>query len=211
MPTAPSVTRNPALEAHVFWFRYRREILAAIGIAILVVLGYGAYWLYSDRRDAAAAALLAVAHDANGYQQVISRYENTNAAATASLLMAEAQRKSGKYADANTTLQKFIDKHPKHDLTPTARVGIAANLQSLGRNDEALASYQRVTADFPKSYEAPFALISQVTILKAKGQKDAARRACETILTQYRESLWANEAMQQLRILKPAEEPAPAT
>src|ERR1043165_2992952 len=195
MPTAQTVTRDPTIEAHVFWYTYRREILIVIGVIVLALLGYGAYWLYTDRRDAAAAAALAKAHDAAGYQLVINRYANTNAGRAAYLLLADEQRKAGRYADDKATLQKFIEKHPKHDLVATARMAIAANLQSLGRNDEALATYQRVAADFPKSFEAPAALMAQVTMLKAKGQADGARRACETILTQYRESIWASEAM----------------
>jgi TolA-binding protein len=186
MATTQTILRDPAVEAHVFWFKYRREILLAIGAAVLVMIGYGAYWLYSYRRDTAASTLLAASHDAAAYQQMIARFENTDAGATAYLLLADAQRKENKYADSNAILQKLIDKHPKHELMPAARMAIAANLQSLGRIDEALAAFQRVAADYPKSYLAPMALISQVSILKAKGQNDAARRACETILTQYR-------------------------
>jgi hypothetical protein len=54
------------------------------------------------------------------------------------------------------------------------------------------------------------ALLSQVYILKAKGRNDDARHICETVLTQYRTSFWAGEAMQQLRLLKPAGSAAPA-
>ena len=203
MPTASTISRDPALEAHVFWFAHRREILIGLGVVVFALLVYGGYWVYSDRRDTAAAALLATAHDATGYQQVIARYENTGAGATAYLLLSDAQRKAGKYADSNATLQKFLEKHPKHELAPIARKTIAVNLESLGRTDEALAAYQRVAADYPKSYEAPAALIAQVNIYKIKGQNDAARRACETILSQYRGSIWASEAIQQLRQLKP--------
>src|SRR3954468_9219618 len=101
MPTASSITRDPAIEAHVFWFKYRREILMGIGLVVLALLGYAGYWLYTERRDSAAATLLSTAHDANGYQQVINQYENTNAGATAYLLLADSQRKAAKYADAN--------------------------------------------------------------------------------------------------------------
>jgi TolA-binding protein len=207
MPTAPTITRDPALEAHVFWFKYRREILMAIVLAVAVLLGYGGYWFYSARQDAAAAALLATAHNMTAYQQVIDQYENTNAGASAYLLLGDAQSKEGKYAESNATLQKFIDKHPKHDLAAGARMAIAANLQSQGKIDEALAAYQRVSAEYPKSFEAPLALISQVNILKGKSQNDAARRICESILTQYRDSIWASEAMRQLQMLKPATPP----
>ena len=204
MATTQTLSRDPTLEAHVFWFNYRRQILMAVAVVLVAGLVYGGYWLYSNRREASAEALLAKAHGAAAYQQLIAHYENTPAGATAYLLLAEEQRKDGKYAEANTTLQKFIDKNPRHELTPAARMGIGTNLQSLGRTDEALAAFQRVATDYPKSYLAPLALISQLPILKAKGQTDAARRACETIVSQYRQSIWANEAMQQLRQLKPA-------
>jgi tetratricopeptide (TPR) repeat protein len=210
MATTQTATRDPALEAHVFWFTYRREILMAVGLVVLVLIGYGGFWLFSDRRESAAAALLATSHDAAGYQQIISRFEGTNAGTTACLLLADAQRKEGKYAESNMTLQKFVDKHPTHELAPAARMAMAANLQSLGRNDEALAAYQRVSGDYPKSFEAPAALIAQISFLKAKGQNDAARRACETILSQYPRSIWAGEAMGELRQLKPAMPPGSA-
>lgn len=210
MPTTQSITRDPALEAHVFWVNHQREILIVLGLIVAGLLAYGGYWVYSDRRDASAATLLAKSRDATAYQQVISRYENTNAGATAYLLLADAQRKEGKYAEANTTLQKFLDKQGKHELAASARLAMAANLQSLGKSDEALAQYHRVVADYPKTYAAPLALISQVNILKVKGQTEAARRACEAIMSQYRDSIWANEAMQQLRMLKPPPPPGPA-
>src|SRR5437016_10198821 len=111
MPTATTISRDPTLEAHVFWFKYRREILLGLVAVFVAVLGYGAFWLYSDRRESAAAATLAAARDVAGYQQVINHYENTPAAASAYLLLADAQRKDSKYADANVTLQKLIEKH----------------------------------------------------------------------------------------------------
>ena len=210
MPTTQPLTRDPVLDAHVFWVKHQREILIALGLIVAALLAYGSYWLYSERREANAAGSLAGSHDATSYQQVISRYQGTNAAATAYLLLADAQRKEGKYADANSTLQRFLDKHPKHELTASARLAMAANLQSLGKVDEALAQYQRIVAEYPKSYATPLALISQVNILKIKGQPDAARRACETILSEHKNSIWANEAQQQLRTLKPPTPPGAA-
>jgi tetratricopeptide (TPR) repeat protein len=208
--TQTPISRDPTLEAHVLWVKHQREILIALGVILIALLGYAGFWLYSARREATAAAELANARDASSYQQVISQYDTTKAGATAYLLLAEAQRKEGKYADANATLQRFVDKHPKHEMIASARLAMAANLQSLGKIDEALAQYQRVAADYPKSYAAPMALISQVQILKTKGQTDAARRACETILSEHRDSIWANEASQQLRELKPPTPPGAA-
>jgi hypothetical protein len=82
-------------------------------------------------------------------------------------------------------------------------MAMAANLDSMGKTDEALAMYKQIASDYPNSYSAPLAMLSQVYILKAKNRNDDARRICETVLTQYRTSFWASEAMQQLRLLKP--------
>jgi tetratricopeptide (TPR) repeat protein len=109
------------------------------------------------------------------------------------------------FAESNATLEAFVKKNRDSELIGTAELGIAANLESMGKMDEALAKYQKVAADYPKSYTAPLALFSQVPLLKAKKQTDAARRVCETILTQYRESMWASQAMMELRSLKPSD------
>ena len=223
MPTAPPPSRDVAIETRVFWERFKKPIIAALLIVLLAVIAFTGYRFYSDRRAAAASALLASAKSGPEYQQVIDRYSHsrfllffglpsTPAAADAYLLLAEAQRNGKKFAEANTTLQAFIAKYPQHELVSTARMAMAANLESMGKADEALTIYQQVASTYPNSFNAPMALLSQVYILKAKNRNDDARRICETVLTQYRTSFWAGEAMQQLRILKPitSSTPAPA-
>src|SRR5439155_8114166 len=103
---------------------------------------------------------------------------------------------------------KFIDQFPKHELITTAWMGVAANLESLGKNDEALSTYQRLVAEYPQSFNAPLAMLSEVPLLKAKNRTEEARRLCETLLTQYRDSMVAMEAMRELRLLPKATQPA---
>ena len=209
MPTATPPSRDVALETRVFWERFKKEIAAALLILLLGVIAFAGYRFYTDRRVAAASALLAIAKTAQEYQQVIDGYPNTAAAADAYILLAEAQRKEKKFAEANTTLQTFIAKFPQHDLVSTARMAMAGNLESMGKTDEALAMYQQVASANPNGFNAPVALLSQVYILKAKNRNDDARRICENIMTQYGTSVWAGEAMQQLRLLKPSSSLAP--
>ena len=213
MPTVPPPSYDAALETRVFWERFKTEIIAALIIVVLAIVGFGAYRFYSDRRAASASALLAGAKSADVYQQVIADYPNTPAAADAYILLAEAQRKEKKFAEANATLQVFIDKNPNHELVSTAKMAMAANLESMGKNDEALSMYQQIASTYPNSFNAPLALLSQVYLLKSKNQTEEARRVCETILTRYRESFWAGEAAQELRLLKPSasSEPAPTS
>jgi tetratricopeptide (TPR) repeat protein len=209
MPTATPSTRENKIDAQVFWFRYHKEILAFVLVAILAALGYAGYRFYTAHRDSAAAALLGKAKTPSDYQQVIAQYPSAPAAASAYLLLGEAQRNEKKFADSNQTLDRFVQKHPKHELVPAARVAIAANDESLGRNDEALSIYQQVASSFPKSYVAPYAMISQMRLLRAKGQDEAARLVAEKILTEHSDSRWAGDAMRQLRELTPKETPAP--
>jgi len=216
MPTAPPPPRDAALEARVFWLRFKNEIAAAVLLALIALVVFAGYRFYSEQHAAAASALLGSAKTAQDYQQVIARYPNTPAGASAYLFLAETQRNEKKFAEANATLRVFADKNPDHELAPAARMAMAANLEAMGETDEALSMYQQIAAAYPKSFDAPLALISQVPLLKAKNRIEEARRVCETILTLYRDeqgrptSFWANEAMRELRSLKSAEPAKPA-
>ena len=200
MPTLSS--SDPIIESQSFWDRHKKEVLAALVVALLAAAAFGGYRLYADRREKTAASLLAEAKTPADFQKVISQYADTPASASAYLFLADRQRQEKKFSDANSTLQSFLDKHPKHELTGIARLAMAANLESLGKRDEALAAYQRLAASEPKAFTAPTALMATVHILKEKNQIEAARRVCETILTQYRESVVTMEATRELRSLK---------
>ncbi len=215
----PLVTRpvseesDPVLETQVFWVKYRTEILIGLLVVLVALAGYGGYRLYDARRDAAAADLLAEAKGPADFQKVFAQYPEAPAAATACLRLADAQKKDGKFAESNATLQTFVRNYPKHELVATAKSAIAGNLESLGKTEEALEMYKRVAAENPRSFNAPLALLAEVPILKQKGQIDEARRVCETVLTQYRDSYASIEAQQYLRTLKPkptAETAAPS-
>jgi len=223
MPTAPPTTTETAVEARVFWLRYQKGIAAALIVVVLAILAFGGYRLYVGRRNATAAESLGNAKTPHDYQEVIARYSGTPAGASAYLLLAQKQREEKKFAEANATLQRFIEANPDHDFVPTARLAMAANLESTGKDDEALTIYQQVAAKYANTYNGPLALISQVPILKAKNRIEDARRVCEDILTKYRipgqqteasgdnrmETVWTGEAMRQLRSLKPPAQPKP--
>jgi TolA-binding protein len=193
-------------------------------VAVLAIVGFAGYRLYTNRRDGSAAELLGNAKTAQDYQEVISRYPGTPAGGSAYLLLADKQRNEQKFAESNATLQAFIDKRPDHELVPTAELTKAANLEAMGKSDEALTTYQQVATRYANSFVAPLAMISEVPLLKAKNRIDDARRVCEDILTKYRmpgqptdtaarddrmESIWTVEAMRYLRSMKAPEQAKP--
>src|SRR5207302_10357521 len=132
MPTVSPSSADAAVEARVFWLRFQKEIAAALIILILAIVGFAGYQFYTNRRNSSAAELLGKAKNPPDYQEVISRYPATPAGASAYLLLAEKQRSEKKFTEANATLQMFVDKHPDHDLVPTARLAMAANLEAMG-------------------------------------------------------------------------------
>ena len=56
MPVAKELRTDPALEAQLFWFKYRKEIAILLVLAIVAVIAIAGYRLYRDRREATAAA-----------------------------------------------------------------------------------------------------------------------------------------------------------
>ena len=211
MAIASQIPKDPALETSLLWEQYKMPIIAIVLVLVLGGLGYAGYQLYAQRQGADASALLAAAKSPQDYQQVIERYPGSGPAASAYLLLAEQERSKKHYAEANGTLHKFIDQFPKHELITTAWMGVAANLDSLGKSDEALSTYRRLVTEYPQSFNAPLALLSEVPLLKAKNRLEEARQACEAILTQYRDSALANEAIRQLGTLPKAIAPLPKT
>ncbi|MEY2562013.1 MAG: hypothetical protein QOH88_206 [Verrucomicrobiota bacterium] len=209
MPTVSPTVPDPALETHFFWDRHKKEIIGGLVVILLAAVAYAGFRLYTDHRNTSAATQLASAKSSGDYEKVIAQYGGTPAAGSAYLFLANEQRKEAKFAEANSTLQTFIAKNPKHELVSTARMAMAANLESLGKRDEALTTYQRIAADNPKGFTAPLALISTVPLLKEKNQIEEARRVCETIKTQYPESVVTMEADQLLKSLKITEPPKP--
>jgi len=211
MPTLS--TAEPAPEREVFWERYKKEVMAVLILALVAVAIFGGYRFYSERRENTAAAALAGAKTQAEFQKVMADYPSTAAGASAHVLLADAQQKEKKFAEANATLQTFLDKFPGHELTGTARLAMAGNLEALGKNDEALTAYQRLVAADPHGFTAPLALYSQIHLFKEKKQTEEARKVCETLMTQYRESRLAPDAAYQLRLLKtenaPAASPSP--
>ena len=211
MPIAKQATTDRPLEAQVFWYKYQREIAILLGLAVLGIVGVAGYRLYRDRREVTAATLFSAAKMPAAYEDLINQYSDTAAAASAYLLLADAQRKDGKYAEANATLVKFLEKFPHHELASTARMAMAANLQAMGKEDEAFATYQQIASANAPGFNAPMALLEQVHILQEKGKTEDARRICETIMTQYRDSYAAMEASQLLRtFLKTAKPETPS-
>ena len=55
MPTAPVQTSDAALEAQVFWLRYRKELAALLILVVAIGAGLIAWKFYQERRETASS------------------------------------------------------------------------------------------------------------------------------------------------------------
>jgi TolA-binding protein len=186
----------------VFWIQHKSKLLLLAGVFAAALAAYALFQFTSNKRAAAAQALLASAHSADDYRKVIASYAGTAPAGNAYLLLAEKLRAEGKLDDSSAALHTFIDKYPQHPLISGAWTSLAANLEAQGKAAEALSTYQKVTTTFANSFSAPLALLAQARLLAQTGKTEDARRIYEQVMTQYKDNYAAQQAGQEVHKLK---------
>ncbi len=187
-----------------FWDRYRQIILLAGGVILLGLVGFGIYEFTQSQRVTAAGVALAGATTEADYRQVIDQYPGTIAAGNAYLYLASALREERKYDDALRTLDEFMAKYPAHPLVAAADLSYGETLEEQGKKDDAIAKYEEVAAKYPDSFSAPLAIIAEANIDKAQGKTEDARRLYENLMAQFPDSAFAQQAMAEMHLLRPA-------
>jgi len=199
----------------LFWDQNRQAILLAAGVILLGLVGFGIYQYNQTQRLTAAAAALAHASTEADYRQITEKYSGTVAAGNASLHLAAKLREDRKYDEAISVLQNFLEKYPKHPLVAAADLSIGETLDAEKKTDEAIAKYEEVAAKYPESYSAPLAVIAQANILKGQGKTEEVRRVYENFVAQFPDSVFSQEVMTEMRLLRSAPKasptPAPST
>ena len=139
-------------------------ILAAIGVVAYVINDGLAE---ADANDAGAALLSA--QKPNDYQEVIKTWPESNAAASARLLLADAQWPDSQ-PDSIATLEEFINNYPAHPSIGTAKTSLGLRLLDQGKTEQAQEVLTEVAENDSYSYIAPMASIALGDIAKAAGQ-----------------------------------------
>lgn len=147
-----------------------------IGV-ILIALGVIAYVVYDGLAEAEAqkaGAALLEAEKASDYQEIIQQWPQSNAAASAHLLLADLQ-----WADSQPesieTLENFISQHPEHPSIATAKVSLGLRLLEQGHTADAVTTLTEVAESDAATYIAPLACIALGDIAKAAGETGDAQ------------------------------------
>lgn len=133
---------------------------AAIVVAIVAIISF-IVWHREQNQIAAGEAstqnLLTMPPStesgqlANAYLGVAQDYPGTAAGARSLLEGASALFTEGKYTDAQSYFQQFLDVHPDDEFSADAALGVAKCLEAEGKVNDSQGAYQRVINDFPNS------------------------------------------------------------
>lgn len=200
MATDPSSTYDP-LEPIDFWTLHKGKIILYSSLAIIGAIAFTLYTFQKESRLIKAKSDFAAATTPLQLDEVIREYMGTVVAGDAALQLADLQRQEGKFDDAIATLREFIAKNPEHPLLSGGWLSLGNTLELAGRNDEALDVYQQTNSKFPDSYAAPISLLFEARLRQRLGQTDAAKALYESLIARYQRSLYAREAMRELRFI----------
>jgi predicted negative regulator of RcsB-dependent stress response len=218
--TTPSIA--PLAEIHLgpskfeqFLDNNQKTLAVLLAVAVFAIATYIVIRGVEKSREQSAGVALSKATTPTALQDVISNHANTNAAASAKLLLADMQVGEGKTDAAIKTLQDFIAANTDHPAKPTASAKLAAKLMSTGKTAEASDIFQDLVADPKARYIAPYALICLGDIAKAGGDPAKAESFFNQVKTEFSESSFASIAVNRLATLKTkppveVEPPAPA-
>lgn len=200
----------PALE--VFLDKHQMKVIVLAVLLAIVAVVFVILKGIKQSNEESAGALLTKAEDLAELQAVVKNYEDTEAAFSAKVLLAEKQWEDGQQDDAIATLKGFVDSERAHPARPSAEVSLAAKLWSQGKVDKAEALFRDLADDSDARYLAPYAWISIGDIEAGKGNTEAAQKAYETVENEFAGSSYAGEAQTRLLLVKasaPVEVAAP--
>ena len=156
----------PKIEAN--WIR----IALGGGVIVVAAVLISFYSWQRDQKEITAGKaltqfMMSAPRNASGSQpadlflKIAGDYQGTSAGQRAMLQGAAMLFEAGRYADAQTQFQKFLDAHPDGLFAAQAALGVATSLDAQGKTDLAAGAYQRVintSSDLAAASSAKFAL-----------------------------------------------------
>jgi predicted negative regulator of RcsB-dependent stress response len=197
-----------------------RIITGAIIIAV-VILGYSFYsWHNQQNRIAAGEAVTGalvslppgsdISQVANMYLGISDQYGSTIAGQRALMQGASALFMAGKYADAQSAFQRYLDNHPDDQFAGQAALGVAKCQESLGKLDAAEGTYQHVINDLADEEAVFAAQFSLAQIYLQQQKNDKAAQLLQKVAQGDRYGALGNEAAQALYNMQSRAPAAPA-
>jgi tetratricopeptide (TPR) repeat protein len=167
-----------------------QPVLIGLGIAIAILLAYGAYKNYKQSALMRASQMLMSARSLEQLQQVISQYPSTPSAPIAMLTLAAEYFQSGQYDLAQFTYAQFRQKFPKHPMAMMADIGKAQCLEASGQLDQALAAFEAFILANPGHFLSSSAIFGKGRCLTQMGRYTEAKAVYEDYIAANPNSGW---------------------
>lgn len=200
MSTQPA--ENVHLNPMEIWYLYKTKILTYGGLILAALLVFSGVQLRNYLRASGSQDLYEKAETPADFEAIIQKYPGTPAAGNAALRLGEKLRAEGKYDESAATLRRFVEKNPLHPLACGGWTSLGVTYEKQGKLDEAMEAYSTAISKYPDAYTTPLAMMAQARIALQKGKKDEARRIYTDIAARYAQTLYAQEAMQNLRFIQ---------
>ncbi len=186
-----------------------KRIVLVIALVLVAVFIYTFYsYRLNQQGIAAGQALTQAGVFSDGTQRaaaclkIANDYPGTIAGQRALIEGATALFTTGKYADAQTAFQKFLDTYPDNFFTPQANLGVAASLDALGKTDLALGAYQKAAGQTANANVAVNAKFSLARIYETQGKLAEAAKLYNEVATTYAHTSLGSQASMRAMELK---------
>jgi TolA-binding protein len=191
----------PKIEAN------RNRIIAGTVILLAALV---ALWVFAAQQaqketragQALTALTVAATSQPETYLKFAADYSGTGAGQRALLQAATMLFSAGKYADAQTQFQKFLDEHPDSDFSSQAGMGVAVCLEAQGKTDQAVGRYQSLVSGQSDPVTASMAKLALGRINEQKGHLNEAAGYYQDVARSNPNSSLGNDAMWRLMELK---------
>lgn len=196
---------QPAVER--FLDKHQVKLVAITLLLISLALVYLVQKELKQGQEETAGALLVSKTETSDLADIAKNYEDTAAAGSSKVLLAEKQWNEGKYDDAIATLRGFIDSAKAHPARATALASLAAKLMNQGKIADAEKLFSELTEDSNAGYLAAYAWISLGDIAVKKGDIEAAEKAYSTVEKDHSDDIQAVQDARNRRLLMKAANP----
>ena len=208
---SPQIDLNEVPEVLDFLKENGVAIVIGVVIAVAAFVGYSVWQSGKVAKVDTASSLLATSQSAQQFQEIVANYGDTPVAPLAYLSLAGAYYDQGQYDLARHTFIQFQQLFPKHEMLPSAELGVAQSLEASGSLAEALSGYDAYLVRHADHFMAPSAIFGKARVLEAMGRFDDARVVYEDFIAANPESRWVARAETGLEFVGKQQRAALAT
>ncbi len=153
----------------------------------------GQTWAYSNQPENAL----------NLFNEVITNYSHTPAAAYSFLAKGDVLYKQRKFQEAVDSFKKAMEKDPPKIIVPFILANSGAAYEETADYNSAISSYKQLLSEYSNHYLVPKTYESLARVYECALNPDAAKEIYEKVITLYPSSIWAERARVRYQMVSP--------